>query len=147
MSRNPAFDGYIANAAPFAQPILKKIRAAFHKAFPDIEETIKWRAPHFEHKGIIGGMVAFKQHVSWGFWKAKLMNDPAGILTGAGDDSTSIGFAKLTDAAQLPSEKVMIEYIREAVRLNEEGIAIARAPRGPSKPVEVPDDLQAALAK
>lgn len=147
MSSNPAFDEYIAKAAPFAQPILTKIRAAFHKACPDVEETMKWRTPHFEYKGIIGSMAAFKQHVSWGFWKAKLMKDPKGILEGAGEDTTSIGFAKLTDAAQLPSEKVMIDYIREAVRLNEEGIAIERAPRGPAKPVEVPDYLSAALKK
>jgi hypothetical protein len=58
-------DRYIENAAPFAQPILKRIRAAFHKAQPDIEEVMKWRMPHFDYKGPLGQMAAFKNHVVW----------------------------------------------------------------------------------
>ena len=72
---SPEVDRYIAAAAPFAQPILEKIRKAFHKADPEIREVIKWSFPHFEHDGIVGSMAAFKAHVTYGFWKAKLMNE------------------------------------------------------------------------
>lgn len=34
-------DAYIEKAPEFARPMLEKIRAAFLKASPDIEETIK----------------------------------------------------------------------------------------------------------
>jgi uncharacterized protein YdeI (YjbR/CyaY-like superfamily) len=147
MSQNPQVDQYIANAAPFARPILERIRKAFHKAHPGIVETMKWSVPHFDHKGVIGSMAAFKQHVTWGFWKAKLMSDPRGILAPMGE-TTSMGGAKITDVKELPSEKVMIEYIREAVRLNEEGVKLERAPRraAPSA-VDVPPELTAALKK
>jgi uncharacterized protein YdeI (YjbR/CyaY-like superfamily) len=132
---SPDVDRYIANAAPFAQPILEKIRKAFHKADPEIEEVMKWSFPHFEHNGIVGSMAAFKQHVTWGFWKAKLMSDTQAERT------------KVTSVKDLPSEKDMADAIREAVRLNEEGVKVERAPRVERGEVEVPPELAAALKK
>ena len=73
-NRIPEVDAYIAEAADFAKPILKKIRQLFHKASPKITESMKWSFPHFEYKGIIGSMAAFKNHAGFGFWKAGLMN-------------------------------------------------------------------------
>lgn len=73
---SPEFDAYIAKSAAFARPILKRIRTLFHRACPSIEEKIKWGFPHFEYKGMVGSMAAFKQHVSFGFWKGKLLSDP-----------------------------------------------------------------------
>src|SRR5579871_3397339 len=72
-------DAYIAKSAPFAQPILKRLRRLMHQACPDIEETIKWGFPHFDYKGIVASMAAFKQHMAFGFWKRKLMKDPHAI--------------------------------------------------------------------
>lgn len=145
--RSPQIDAYIAKAAPFAQPILEKIRDAFHAAHPEIEEVMKWSFPHFQYKGIVGSMAAFKNHVNWGFWKASLMSDPNGILNAVGD-RTTMAAAKLTSEKDLPSKKVMVEYVREAIRLNEEGVKVERAPSTRSAtPVEVPDDLAAALKK
>ncbi len=142
---SPEVTAYIENASPFAQPILKRIRKAFLKAHPDIQEVMKWSFPHFEYKGIVGNMAAFKQHVSWGFWKAKLMDDPHGLLAPLGE--TSMGGAKVTRLADLPSEDVLVDYVRQAVRLNEEGVKVARPAAAPKGPLEVPDDLAAALKK
>ena len=143
--RSAAVDAYIAKAAPFAQPILERIRDAFHAACPDVAEVIKWGVPHFDYKGPLGMMAAFKQHVGWGFWKLKLMRDPHGIF---GAEREAMGGMKVTSVRDLPPKKVLLEYIREAVRLNEEGV---KAPRTASKkaaaPIEVPADLAAALKK
>ena len=53
---NPKVDAHIENAAPFAQPILRRIRKLYHKACPQIQETIKWGMPSFEHHGLVGTM-------------------------------------------------------------------------------------------
>lgn len=144
--RSPEVDAYIAKAAPFAQPILAKIRDAFHAA-GDVDEVMKWSFPHFEYKGILGNMAAFKSHVSWGFWKAKLMADPKGILTPI-NDRTTMNAAKVSSEKDLPSKKVMVEYVREAMRLNDEGVKVARPKSTRSDtPLEVPDDLAAALKR
>jgi uncharacterized protein YdeI (YjbR/CyaY-like superfamily) len=139
-------DRYIEQAAPFARPILIRIRTGFHKGCPDVEETIKWGVPHFEYKGIVGNMAAFKQHVMWGFWKAKLMSDPHGILAPFGTER-EMGGSRVTDVSELPSEKVFAEYVRQAAKLNEEGVKAAPRPRRAAAPVEVPADLQKALKK
>jgi uncharacterized protein YdeI (YjbR/CyaY-like superfamily) len=132
---SPEVDRYIENAKPYAKPILERIRRAFHKGHPDVTEVLKWGAPHFEYKGVLGGMAAFKEYVRWGFWKAKLM-----------DGGEMMGKQVFT-VDDLPSEKELVEQVRRAVKLNEEGVKVERAPRRASGPVDVPDDLQAALKK
>jgi uncharacterized protein YdeI (YjbR/CyaY-like superfamily) len=140
---SPDVDRYIANAPEFAQPILTKIRKAFHKACPDIEETMKWSVPFFDYKGVVGSMAAFKQHVGWGFWKGKLMSDPEQLMQG---ERTGMGGMRVESVKDLPSEKIMIDYIKEAVRLNEEGVKSERV-RAKKPALEMPDDLAGALKK
>ena len=59
---DPRVDQYIAKSADFAKPILTHLRKVVHAACPDVEETMKWSAPHFDYKGMICGMSAFKSH-------------------------------------------------------------------------------------
>ena len=137
-------DAYIAKSADFAQPILTKLRRLFHQACPEIEETMKWSSPFFEYRGIIGNMTAFKQHVSWGFWKAGLMQDPEGILEKAGN--TQMAVLKATKVEDLPADKVLIAYIKEAVDLNERGVTVPRRTvRTPRRPLQIPDDFIVAV--
>ena len=117
---SPQVDAYIARAAPFTQPILKKLRVLFHKACPQIEEAIKWGMPHFLHKGNVAGMAAFKAHVAFGFWKHKLMSDPHRLYTR--DSQSFMNASRLTEVSQLPADAILLSYIREAVRLNVEGV-------------------------
>jgi uncharacterized protein YdeI (YjbR/CyaY-like superfamily) len=134
---SPDVDRYIENAAPFAQPILKRLRRAFHAAHPEIGETMKWGAPFFEYKGIVGSMAAFKSYVRWGFWKGKLMQGGA----------PRMGETKVSEVSELPSDDVLIAWVREAVRLNEDGTKIEKPARKPRPEAEVPADLAAALKK
>ena len=145
MKTNPAVDAYISKAAPFARPILEKIRALFHRACPEIEETMKWSFPHFEYRGIVGSMAAFKHNATFGFWKASLMKDPHGILETAGDNAMCrVG---VRDVSELPADAVLLEYIREAVALNEQGVKVVKPKKEKKPEVEVPDYFLAALRK
>jgi len=119
MPRSEEVDAYIEAAAPFAQPILKKLRDAFHKAEPAIEEAIKWGVPHFVHNGIVGGMAAFKAHVGFGFWKSEEMSDPAGLF----ERRTQAGISgiRFESTKDLPAQGVLVRYIKEAVALNKTG--------------------------
>ena len=139
----PEVDAYIEAAADFARPILVRLRALYHRACPEIEESIKWSAPFFVYKGIVGYMVAFKHHVSFGFWKAGLMKDPEGLMKGAGNSEMS--GMKVSSLEDLPDDSILIRYIEEAIDLNERGIKIPRKKKGLAKPAEIPADLDAAL--
>lgn len=143
--KDPRIDEYIAAAEPFARPVLKKIRAVMHKGCPELEETIKWGAPSFGYKGMLGGMASFKKHVSYGFWKAKLMQDPDKLLKNApGESNFSL---KASSVKDLPPEKVLVAYVKEAKRLNDEGIKAPARKRKTAKEVDVPDYFQKALNK
>jgi uncharacterized protein YdeI (YjbR/CyaY-like superfamily) len=141
--KNPAVDAYIAKSADFARPILKRLRGLMHRGCPKVEETIKWGVPHFEYQGVIAGMAAFKQHAAFGFWKRRLMQDPAGFFS---KGESGMGGRKIRSVDELPSDTVLLGYIREAVALNEQG---ARVPRSTRKkpPVKAPPYLAAALKK
>jgi uncharacterized protein YdeI (YjbR/CyaY-like superfamily) len=141
MAKFKNHDEYTASAAPFAQPILKKIRAAYRKAHPEIEETIKWNLPAFEYKGVLGSVMAFKNHCSYGFWKGSLMK----TVDQPGD--TPASYFKLTDVKELPSEKKLIAMVREAVQLNEKGVKVKRDPPKPKGELVVPDYMAKALGK
>jgi uncharacterized protein YdeI (YjbR/CyaY-like superfamily) len=145
MKTNPAVDAYIAKAAPFARPILEKIRALFHKACPDIEETMKWSFPHFEFRGVVGSMAAFKKHAVFGFWKASLMSDPHGLLHT--DGTSAMCRSSFADVSELPPDAVLLAYIREAVALNEQGVKVDKPKKEKKPEVEVPNYFLAALRK
>jgi uncharacterized protein YdeI (YjbR/CyaY-like superfamily) len=137
---SPDVDAYIARAAAFARPILKKVRAAFHKGCPQLEERLKWGAPSFEHHGILGGMAAFKGHVAWGFRRQDEMTDPHGLF----GDKGMWGGGKITDAAQLPGERIIVAYVKAAATLNEAGPR-KQPPAKPRPPVKVPAYFREAL--
>ena len=125
---NPRIDAYIAQAPEYAQPILTKLRELFHRAHPGIEEAVKWGKPSFEYKGMVGGMAAFKKHVSFGFWKAKAMKDPHGIFQGAARASP---FAiKASSLKDLPPARVLLAYVRTtATRTGRRGRSTQRSAR------------------
>ena len=140
---DPRVDAYIAKSAPFAQPILTRLREIVHTACPEVEETIKWSFPHFQYKGMLCGMSAFKQHCAFGFWKWKQ------IVGDAGSEDAMGQFGRITTLADLPPKKTLIAYVKKAMALNEAGVPAATRtkPATPRPPAEVPADLAAALKK
>lgn len=141
---NPEVDLYIDKAADFAKPILKHLRNLIHTACPEIVETIKWGCPHFTYKGIVCGMAAFKQHCVFGFSKQALLKDPAGIFKEK--DKHSMGqMGKLISLSDLPDDSILINYMLEAIALNDAGIILPK--KVPSKAeLKIPTDFAKALA-
>lgn len=56
-------DDYIDRAAPEAQPILRRVRAAVAKAAPDATETISYGIPAFKLRRVVVYFAAFKHHI------------------------------------------------------------------------------------
>jgi uncharacterized protein YdeI (YjbR/CyaY-like superfamily) len=137
-STDPRVDVYIANAAPFARPILAHIRKTVHAGCPEVEETIKWSFPHFTYKGMLCSMASFKEHCSFGFWKGSLLDVPPG---------TSMSqFGRITSLDDLPRSKDLVSLVRRAAVLNEDGVKMPRPTRrAPKAPPKAPADLQKAL--
>lgn len=146
--RNAQVDAYIARSPEFARIILAHLRNLVHRSCPEASETIKWGFPHFEYKGILCSMAAFKQHCALSFWKAALLSDRRYVLSRVG--RTGMGqFGRLKSLSDLPPDSMIRSCIKEAMDLNEKGTKVpARGSRTRTKtPLPVPPDLKRALTR
>ena len=133
---DPRVDAYIERAAPFARPLLERLRRDLHAASPDLEESIRWGMPAFLHGGrLVAMFAAFKAHASFGFLRA---NGDAPTREGMGQ------FGRLTRIDELPDAATIAAVVQAAIARAERGAP--PAPRRPPRPdAVVPDDLRAAL--
>ena len=143
--KDPRVDAYIAKAAPFARPILKRIRSVVHAGCPGVEETIKWGMPAFDFNGPLCGMAAFKAHATLGFWKAPLLRKGKASLGNVTEKAMG-QFGRITRVEGLPPRRDLAALVRRAAALNERGVKIARVSK-PKPALATPRDLLAALRK
>jgi uncharacterized protein YdeI (YjbR/CyaY-like superfamily) len=134
-------DAYIAKAPEFAKPILTRIREIVHEGCPECEETLKWSAPTFMYAGaIMCGMVTFKEHCAFHFWKGSL------FMREKKEDNGRGQFGRITSVSDLPSKKVLIGYIKQAMAVNESGVKVERGPSAKPK-LTMPKAFADALKK
>jgi uncharacterized protein YdeI (YjbR/CyaY-like superfamily) len=136
--KDPRVDAYIVKASDFAKPILTRLRGAVHKGCPGATETLKWGVPAYEFRGILCMTPGFKAHCALLFWKSGLIQKNTG---------ESVQFRRITSLEDLPSERVLVSLVKEAARLNAEGIKRPPRPRAAAKPVTVPTFFTAMLKK
>ena len=137
--KNTRVDSYISKSEDFAKPVLIHFRKLIYTACPDVEEKIKWGFPHFDYKGMMCSMAAFKKHCAFTFWKAELMRDET-LIVNAESESAMGHFGKITSLKELPSDKKIIGYIKEAMILNEKEIKLPQKKvTATKKEIAVPD--------
>ena len=142
MSRDPRVDAYIGKAAPFARPILEKVRERIHAAAPEAVETIKWGAPGFTVDGkILLMMAAFKQHSALNFWRGQELGDGSPKAGAMGQ------FGRLTSVDDLPPDDELDALIREAAALAKTAPAPRKTKHAPKPPPEMHPEFAAALSK
>jgi uncharacterized protein YdeI (YjbR/CyaY-like superfamily) len=139
---NIKIDAYINKSAAFARPILIHLRKVVHKACPGVQEKIKWGMPHFDYKdNMLCSMASFKQHCAFSFWKASLMKDKTLMMNAKSE--TSMGhLGRITSLKDLPSEKKLISYIKEAMKLNDDGVKLEKKLRSV---MNIPRELTSVL--
>ncbi|HYG51415.1 MAG TPA: YdeI/OmpD-associated family protein [Flavobacteriales bacterium] len=149
--KDKRIDAYIEKSADFAKPILKHLRKLVHQGCPGVTETVKWGMPSFEYKGPFCSMASFKQHAVFGFWKYKLIKDPKNYLGDIkADGGASMGnMGRITSLKDLPPDSVILGFIKQAVKLNDDGIKMEKTIKNPATAKNTkPDvDFEAALKK
>jgi hypothetical protein len=123
--RDPRVDAYIEAAAPFARPILARLRELMHTACPELVETIKWGMPFFLVEGrMLGHMAAFKQHAAFGF----VREARSGVATGREDEAMG-QFGRLCTLEDLPDAAELLRLIGAAAEQVRETSVAARPAR------------------
>lgn len=145
--KDKRIDVIIEKAQPFAKPILKHLRKLVHEGCPEVEENVKWGMPFYDYKGPFCSMASFKQHAVFGFWKYTLLKDPKGYLGEiAAKGGESMGnFGKITSLKDLPPDKVILDFIKQAKKLNDEGIKLPAKEKKAAKVLKEPAELISAL--
>lgn len=138
-------DTYIEKAQPFAWPILKHLRDIVHKGCPEVEETVKWGMPSFDYKGPYCSMASFKEHAVFGFWKASLMKDAEKMKD---NQQNAMGHAgKIKSLADLPPDKILLGWLKEAAKLNDENVKLPPRKKTEKEDIGVPDYFTKVLNK
>ncbi len=149
VKKDKRVDAYIEKAQPFAKPILIHLRKLIHQGNPDVVETVKWGMPSFDYKGSFCSMASFKQHAVFGFWKGKLLKDPKNYLqersAQGGDAMGNLG--RITSVKDLPPDNVIIDFVRQARKLNDEGVKLPARSVKPKTELVIPDYFLNALKK
>jgi uncharacterized protein YdeI (YjbR/CyaY-like superfamily) len=143
--KDKRIDAYISKRAAYAKPVLEHLRKLIHKGCPEADETIKWGMPSFDYKGPLCSFAAFKEHAVFGFWKAAIMKDKDVLLNS--ETRTAMGnLGRIRSMKDLPKDEVILEWIKEAKKLNDDEIKLPKdKPKHPKKEIPMPADLKRAL--
>lgn len=143
---NEQYDLYIEKSQGFAQPILRHLRDLVHKAYPEVEEKMKWSFPNFEYKkSILCSMASFKQHCAFGFWLGAIMEDPDKILNSSGESAMG-QLGRITKLSDLPSDEILIRYLHQAMDLIDKGVKMPKKDTSQKEyNLEIPTALKLAL--
>jgi hypothetical protein len=112
VNRDPRIDAYVANAQPFAQPILSHIRERVHVVLPAVEETVKWSMPTYTLGGkIVLITAAFKAHTALNFWRGQELKSSHDSVGAMGQ------FGRIASIDELPANDELDRLILEAAEL------------------------------
>jgi uncharacterized protein YdeI (YjbR/CyaY-like superfamily) len=140
VSREARVDAYIANARPFARPILEKVRERVHAVVPGVEEAMKWSAPGFTLDGkILLMMAAFKAHAALNFWRGQEIGDGTPKAGAMGQ------FGRLISLNDLPPDKELDALIQEAAALTKRAPVPRKTKHAPKPAPEMHPEFEAAL--
>ena len=142
MRRARSVDEYIEQHPEWAAAI-KKLRKLLTAT--ELEETVKWGGPCYTIGGKnVVGIGAFSGYVGLWFHQGVFLEDPDKVLINAGEGKTrGLRQWRFSNDKEIKVAKVKA-YVLEAIANQKEGRAV-KADR--TKPVVVPAELKAALAK
>ncbi|MCK5749525.1 MAG: YdeI/OmpD-associated family protein [Oricola sp.] len=142
MDKTKTPDAYFAKESPWREEL-----AAVRKALlaTGLDEEIKWGSPFYTLEGKhIVGLTAFKNYFCLWFPQGALLKDDKKVLMNAQEGVTKAQRQWRMTSAKEIKPALIKSYVKEAAALAREGKEI-KADR--SKPLVVPPELKAALAK
>jgi hypothetical protein len=109
-----AVDAYVERLEAWQREVIQRVRRLVREMAPEAAESIKWGQPVFERGGPFAYVRPAGSHVTFGFWRGAELDDPSGVLEGAGDRMRHV---KLHEAAEI-DEETLGAFVRHAVALN-----------------------------
>jgi len=121
----------------------KKLRSILLKT--ELNETIKWSSPVYTYnKKNIVGLGAFKSYVGLWFFQGALLKDKKKKLVNAQEGVTKALRQMRFNSVDEIDEKLILEYVNEAIRNQKAGKEIKPAKKSS---VDIPKELKEAFKK
>lgn len=140
MKRAKSVDEYIADAGIWKSE-LKRVRKILQSTV--LEEDVKWGGPCYTYNGKnVVGMAGFKSYFGLWFHQGALLKDQKNVLMNAQEGRTKALRQWRMHTAKDIKPTIIKSYVREAIKLAEQGKQIAPARR---KPLVVPPELKKVL--
>lgn len=107
---NPEVTHYIAAAPGEQRAILELLRQLMREAVPEAKEEFKWSRPVYRLRQDFAYFKTAKAHVTLGFNKASLLDDPGGLLEGTGKDMRHLKLRTIADV----DRPLLVEWFKAA---------------------------------
>lgn len=135
---NPKVDDYITNVNDdWQREVVIALRNLVHEADPEIQETMKWGTPTFEHNGIAAWLFCAKDWVHFSFPQGALLDSSHNLFEPT--ENKAQRTIKIKKDTKLP-HKVIIQLVKQAVENNLTGKRVNFTPE-PHRPIVLPDDM------
>ena len=113
MQRYASFGEYLAAQPPRNRRIILALRRFVKRVAPDLEESVKWgNGCWLLGKRPISYVYSAPDHLQFGFFAGSSLEDPKGLLEGAGQYVRHIKLRKPADI----DERAFTVLLRQAVR-------------------------------
>jgi hypothetical protein len=107
-------DSYVSALPPGQAEIISRLRALIRAAVPEARESIKWAQPVYEVNGPMIFIKAFRDHVTFGFWRGAALHDPEHLLEGEGDRMKHVRLRRADEINPV----AFTAFVKEAEQLN-----------------------------
>lgn len=107
---------YVNGHRGWQKEVLTTLRNIVRAVAPEAEESIMWSQPVFSANGPVCFFKAYKDYITFGFWRGTELSDPDGLLSG---DLTMMRSMTLRSAKDVRRE-AFEALVKQAVRLNRE---------------------------
>ncbi len=107
-------DEYAKSLGDWRGQVVEELDALIRQAVPGATGSIKWAQPVYEQDGPFAYVKAFSNAVNLGFWRGVDLDDPGGLLEGAGDRMRHVKIGSPDDV----NKAQFTAWVKEAVELN-----------------------------
>jgi hypothetical protein len=109
-----SFDEYLADQTPRNQPVIRALRKLVKRVAPQLQESVKWgNGCWVQGKAPVAYVYSAPDHVQFGFFAGSSLNDPHGLLHGAGKFVRHIKVRKVSDIDERAFEKLLRQAVRK----------------------------------
>lgn len=107
-------DSFVAGLRSPQRESVQALRRFLRENAPELKEGIKWGNPCYTLKGNVCWILAYDDHVDFGFFHGTSLDDPKGLLEGTGKGLRHVKIWKPEDVR--PAD--LVPLLRQAVALD-----------------------------